>query len=142
MLRVAFAGRETINVSMETVDTTSTECNNQQPSKPQVYNPPPIKRILGFDAGFNPCLYRASYRSRNIKDTPVYINDRAGVVAHEGAKNEVAFAEQNALNIVKQTRSSCKMRHTLRMTCTVDDEKQPTYEEMVATVIHTDSLLL
>jgi hypothetical protein len=66
MLRVAFAGRKTINISMETVETTSTECNNQQPSKPQVYNPPPIKRILGFDSGFNHCLYRASYRSRQM----------------------------------------------------------------------------
>ena len=104
------AASETINISMELVETTSTECNNQQPSKPQVYNPPPIKRILGFDADFNPCLSRASYRSRSIKDTSVYVNEQAGVVAHEGAKNEVAFAKQNALKMVKQKRSMVVVR--------------------------------
>ena len=48
---------------------------------------------------------------RGIKDTPVYVNDRADVVNHEGAKNELAFAKQNALEIVKQRRSRGKMRH-------------------------------
>ena len=110
-LRDASAGRETVNISMETVETASTECNNQEPSKPRVYNPPLVKRILGFDADFNPCLSRASYRSRSIEDTPLYVNDRAGVVNHEGAKNELAFAKQNALEIIKQTRSRGKIRH-------------------------------
>jgi hypothetical protein len=110
-LRDASAERETVNISMETVETVSTECNNQEPSKPRVYNPPLVKRILGFDADFNPCLSRASYRSRSIEDTPLYVNDRAGVVNHEGAKNELAFAKQNALEIIKQTRSRGKIRH-------------------------------
>ena len=136
------AASETINISMELVETTSTECINQQPSKPRVYNPPPVKRILGFDADFNPCLSRASYRSRSIKDTPFYVNDQVGVIAHEGAKNELAFAKQNALEIVKQTRSRGKMRHGSRTTCTVDGKKQPTDEITVAPVIHTNSLLL
>jgi hypothetical protein len=110
-LRDASAGRETANICMETVEALSTECNNQEPSKPWVYNPPLVKRILGFDADFNPCLSRASYRSRSTEDTPVYVNDRAGVVNHEGAKNESAFAKQDALEIVKQTRSRGTMRH-------------------------------
>lgn len=150
-LQKTSAGKGSVNISVERVETTGKECINQQTSQPKVYNPPPVNRKLRFDADFNPCFSKASYQSRSIKDSLVCIDDSAGVIARKGAKNELAFAKQHALEIVKQARSRGKMgkmkhksrtTHDAREARTVDGKKQSMDELSVVPISLTNSLLL